>query len=61
MQHIKLFFQIVLFLMVAAAVIGLIYAWFSFIIIGALAVMIIAALCFTCGEIWKDIKRKFKR
>lgn len=60
MEHIKLFFQIVLLLMVAAAVIGLMYAWFSFILIGGIAVLMIAALWFTCGEIWKDIKRKLR-
>lgn len=60
MEHIKLFFQIVLLLMVAASVIGLMYAWFSFILIGGIAVLMISALWFTCGEIWKDIKRKLR-
>ena len=60
MEHIKLFFQIVLLLMVAAAVIGLMYAWFSFIVIGGIAVLMIYALCYTCSEIWRDIKRKLK-
>lgn len=61
MQHLKLFFQIVLILLVAACVLGLVYAWFSFIVIGAIAVLIIYALCFTCSEIWRDIKRKCKQ
>jgi hypothetical protein len=46
--------------MVTAAVIGLMYAWFSFIVIGGIAVLMIAALCYTCGEVWRDIKRKLK-
>ncbi len=61
MQHIKLFFQMILFLMVAAAVIGLMYAWFSFIVIGAIAILSVSALTFLSQEIWKDIKRKWKK
>ena len=61
MQHIKLFFQIVLLLMVAAGVIGLMYAWFSFIVIGAIAILSVSALTFLSQEIWKDIKRKWKK
>lgn len=61
MQHIKLFFQMILFLMVAACVIGLMYAWFSFIVIGAIAILSVSALTFLSQEIWKDIKRKWKK
>lgn len=61
MQHIKLFFQMILFLMVAACVVGLMYAWFSFIVIGAIAILSVSALTFLSQEIWNDIKRKWKK
>ena len=51
----------ILFLMVAACVIGLMYAWFSFIVIGAIAILSVSALTFLSQEIWKDIKRKWKK
>ncbi len=60
MQHLKAFFLLVLLVAVFAVIVAAFYAWFSFIFIGVLALLIIFALCYTCKEIWKDIKRKFK-
>ena len=60
MQHLKAFFLLVLFLAVFAVIVAVFYAWLSFILIGMLTLSIIAALCYTCSEIWKDIKRKLR-
>lgn len=61
MQHLKAFFLLVLLVAVFVVIVAAFYAWISFIVIGMLTLSIIAALCYTCSEIWKDIKRKYKR